>query len=267
MQSDLSDRISHALKVADISPDGLSSALSVSRSTVYRWLSGGTKPYRKYLDGIADLTHADPRWLQTGQGKAPGETSDRQMGQPDELAAESDDVASVLQSIVAVPFFGRVGAGHPRLPLLRIGEVRVSSSEYALDFGSPPRASGSAYEAHPRFGYFTVDGDSAAPAFFDGDRLPVEVLDGSNGMGGDSFVNDLLYVFRWNGMLQLKRLRRLPGGMVQATSLNPAIEPFYFNPIEDAEEFDVVAVARVNPKQQLYQSLLGRFLRESGDLS
>ena len=97
--------------------------------------------------------------------------------------------------------------------------------------------------------------------FFDRERVPVQMLPPER-----SFANDLLYVFRWEGEYQIKRLRlvRPPRetrpALVRARSLNPAVDDFEFD-VADDTDFAVVALARMGHKQQIYTALVGRFFR------
>ena len=177
----------------------------------------------------------------------------------DEAAIPHDDFAGPgddPDAVVAVPQYGHVGAGDGRVPPKRVGTLHVTLAEYAHDFAEPPRRVsselGDRYAPGNRFGYFIIDGDSAAPVFFDRERVPVQLLDPER-----TFANDLLYVFRWQGEYQIKRLRLRPDGTVRASSLNPSIDPFEFK-VADEEDFAVVALARVSQKQQLYTALVGR---------
>lgn len=159
----------------------------------------------------------------------------------------SDDEARVL-----VALYGEVSAGPGRVPLEPTRFRAITPRQFALDFGAVPPASGRSV----RRGYFVVVGDSAAPTYFDGDLVPVEVLPEPT----QQFRQDTLYVFHWGDDLLLKRLRRLEDGRVRASSLNPSVEPFDFEPV-NGHEFAVVALVRETAKQQLYAALVGRFLR------
>lgn len=154
---------------------------------------------------------------------------------------------------IPVPVFGTVGAGDGRDALEPDSWVTVSADEYIVDFGAAPPSPG----AHAlRFGYFTVNGDSAAPVYFDRERVPVEVFPHPT----QAFTNDAVLVYRLDNDYQLKRLRRLRDGSIEARSLNPAVETFTFSPTGD--DFAVVAQARVTQKQQLYGAMVSRFMRD-----
>lgn len=47
----------------------LADIAGVDKSTAYRWLDGGSKPYRKFLRRIGDATGVRPEWLETGEGE------------------------------------------------------------------------------------------------------------------------------------------------------------------------------------------------------
>ncbi|MEM6326368.1 MAG: LexA family transcriptional regulator [Bacteroidota bacterium] len=241
-------RFRSARKEANISRDDLAAALGVSYKTIQNYETGNTRPGLEALQRLASMAGVEVTDLLPGNAEGPGE------------AVEPG--VSLGNGTVPVPQYGHVGAGDGRVPPKQIGVLHVTPAEYALDFAEPPRVItteiGDRYAPAERFGYFIVDGDSAAPVFFDRERVPVQLLDPEK-----SFANDLLFVFRWAGEYQLKRLRRLPGGVIRATSLNPGIEPFEFR-LADEEDFAVVALARVSQKQQIYTALVGRFLRAEG---
>lgn len=251
-ETTIADRLRETRKQRGLTQEALGAKLGLSKQAISHYERGVSRPAPETIDQISDLLTVSRAWLYTGEG-----SPDAALAPPEPAPAAHVDVHEGLEE-VSVPYFGGVGAGDPRLPA-EGAMVRVAAEVYALDFGEPPRLVGGAYRPHDRYGYFTVYGDSAAPVYFSGERLPVQTL-----AEGADFVSDLLYVFRWDGMYQLKRLRRVPGGGVVATSLNPGIEPFSFHPAEDDEEFAVVALARAGHKQQLYTSLVMRFLRLEG---
>jgi len=60
----------------------------------------------------------------------------------------------------------------------------------------------------------------------------------------------------------VKRLRSLGDDQIRAESLNPAIDNRILEINDD--NFEIVGRVIDNEKQQLYTSLVGRFLRENG---
>ena len=238
-------RIREARKASGLTQKAVADTIGIKKQSVSGWETGKAEPSPESLRQLTDLFGVSREWL-LGQAER------------SESSVRSVEAADSEAATVSVPYFGRVGAGDPRVPPRAVGQIRVSAALYALEFGEPPRVEAGGFVPFERFGYFRVDGDSASPVFFDGERLPVQLLPRPS----ETFANDLVYVFQWDGMFQLKRLRLHPGGRVEAMSLNPAIPSFHFHPADDAEEFAVVAMARVGVKQQIYTSLVGRFLRD-----
>lgn len=226
-------------------------ALGVSRQSVWAWEHGKSVPSGEHavaLSRLLDLSVDAILSVDAARGTA------RPLALRQNPAAYAPGMVKETE-MVKVPFFGGVGAGNPVVPAEAGDMVLVSHETYISDFGEAPLLRDGRWYPHPVFGYFQIEGDSAAPVYFDGERLPVRLMDDGE------LTNDLLYVFRWDGMLLLKRLRRLPRGFVEATSLNPSVEPFRFHPGEDPEAFRLIALARASHKQQLYAALVGRFLR------
>ena len=255
--SSIAERLREAREIASLTQDQLAERAPFSKRTLVRYEKGETEPGAKMVSEVARITGVSYEWLRGGEGQmfdgdVPADTPGKLATSGDTFASPEDDP----DAVVAVPQYGHVGAGDGRVPPRRVGTLRVTLAEYAHDFAEPPRRIstdlGDRYAPGDRFGYFIIDGDSAAPVFFDRERVPVQLLEPER-----TFANDLLYVFRWQGEYQIKRLRLRPDGTVRASSLNPSIDPFEFK-VADEEDFAVVALARVSQKQQLYTALVGR---------
>jgi phage repressor protein C with HTH and peptisase S24 domain len=133
------------------------------------------------------------------------------------------------------------------------GIVDMAEGEYRARFG---------HREPDAVGLFEVVGDSAAPVYFEGEDVPVEVK-------GDTqeFVEDAIYVFRYEQDVMLKRLRtekyeKGEAKRIRAESLNPGVDDRILKP--NSQNFEVLGRVIDNQKQQLYTSLVGRFLRENG---
>jgi len=145
---------------------------------------------------------------------------------------------------IEVRHFGRVGAG-PGRQLGDYETVTLSRKEYVSRFGGrDPDA----------VGLWECDGDSAAPVFFDGEDIAVEVIGGTQ-----EFKSEQIYVFRRGRDAMVKRLRRMEDDTVWGQSLNPSIADIKVDP--STEDFEVLGRVIDTAKQQLYTSLVGRFMR------
>ncbi|MEM6783582.1 MAG: helix-turn-helix domain-containing protein [Bacteroidota bacterium] len=222
--------------------------LGITKSAVSAYERGVADPPYSTVHSYLTSQGVSVEWLLHNQGEMLlASHGDGSSAMPVLGSDGSDEEARVL-----VALYGEVSAGPGRVPLEPTRFRAITPRQFALDFGAVPPASGRSV----RRGYFVVVGDSAAPTYFDGDLVPVEVLPEPT----QQFRQDTLYVFHWGDDLLLKRLRRLEDGRVRASSLNPSVEPFDFEPV-NGHEFAVVALVRETAKQQLYAALVGRFLR------
>ena len=167
---------------------------------------------------------------------------------------ELKELLDLLESYSALPDkdsddkkvtdYGPASAGDGR-NLEPKGTIEVSVERYRTLFGS---------RSVDEVGFFEIDGDSAVPVYFDGEHIPVEII-------GDTqeFREDTVYVFRYNDDIMVKRLRSLGDDQIRAESLNPAIDNRILEVHDD--NFEIVGRVIDNEKQQLYTSLVGRFLR------
>ena len=133
------------------------------------------------------------------------------------------------------------------------GIVDMAEGEYRARFG---------HREPDAVGLFEVVGDSAAPVYFEGEDVPVEVKGETQ-----EFVEDAIYVFRYEQDVMLKRLRtekyeKGEAKRIRAESLNPGVDDRILKP--NSQNFEVLGRVIDNQKQQLYTSLVGRFLRENG---
>jgi len=79
---------------------------------------------------------------------------------------------------------------------------------------------------------FFVRGDSIMPTLNNGDVLLVS--------SNLEQIGDGIYVLHSDGLLQVKRLQRQPGGQLRVTSDNPAYQPYIVNLTDESTDFRVV---------------------------
>jgi len=194
---------------------------------------------------------------QHGYDFSPKSLQNWENGDRDPRDVDLQDLLDLLESYSAPPDkngadknvidYGPASAGDGR-NLEPKGTIEVDVERYRTLFGS---------RSVDEVGFFRIDGDSAVPVYFDGEHIPVEMI-------GDTqeFREDTVYVFRYNDDIMVKRLRSLGDDQIRAESLNPAIDNRILEINDD--NFEIVGRVIDNEKQQLYTSLVGRFLRENG---
>ena len=257
------DRVREAMVRASMDETALAHHSGLSLKTISRYLDRRDAPNRgTNVTAIAEALGVNSQWLEKGEG----EMGQAASGNADPPAPTWENAEPETRpDLVKVAEYGEVGAGPGRVPLEVLSFRIVTRAEFVADFGSEPPESTQGIPKSTVLGYFTVAGDSAAPVFFDRERVPVEVLDEPT----QFFRNDVIYAFRWEGDLMLKRLRllgrkkRTENGReveymeVEAESLNPSVKPQTYR-VTEGDDFAVVAVARVSQKQQLYTALVGK---------
>jgi transcriptional regulator with XRE-family HTH domain len=77
-----------------------------------------------------------------------------------------------------------------------------------------------------------VRGDSMQPTIMDGDMLLVS--------SQVEQIRDGIYVSRYDGLLQVKRLQRQPKGVIRVTSDNSAYDPFSVSLQDEGADFAIV---------------------------
>jgi len=77
-----------------------------------------------------------------------------------------------------------------------------------------------------------VRGDSMMPTLNNGDVLLVS--------SNVEQIGDGIYVLHSDGLLQVKRVQRQPGGQIRVTSDNPAYQPYVVNLADESSDFRIV---------------------------
>jgi phage repressor protein C with HTH and peptisase S24 domain len=255
-----SGRIGIALNRADMDEEDLERESGVNQRTLKRYLeredppeSGRSVPT---VQSVADSLGVTVSWLRTGEGEmlAPAAGDGAREARTERPASSEDGAGEEApvdddegSQMVAATLFGEASAESGTAVLLP-HEPRVtyvSKARWEADFGPnvPCGADG--------YGYWVVRGDSAAPHYFEGERVPVELVPEPT----QDFRAEDVYIFHWNGHAYLKRLFQSSGG-VYAQSLNPSVRDMRFEP-KSGYDFAVLARVRRSVKQQLYVSLLG----------
>ena len=228
----------------EVSGEGITSfahTLGVSRTTLYEWRQADEPTEKAVGAVISRFPNVNVRWLNTGEGEMLASTGE---GAGKEEPAPPTGEAGVRE----MPVFGKASAGDGCTAVEEpIETTVVPVAEYRRVFGSRAAAGG-------QLGYWRVDGDSAAPVFFDEELVPVEMIGPTQ-----EFTPERVYVFRWNEHFYIKRLIMQADKTIKAQSLNPAVEDFTFKP-KNGHGFAVLGKVLQSPKQQLYVSLLGEKL-------
>lgn len=138
--------------------------------------------------------------------------------------------ALVLDDVTVIPLYDvRAAAGHGAMV----------DQEEVLDFRyfSSKWIRRELHAAPNDLYLINVSGESMEPSLSNGDIILVDHRDRSPAGGS-------VYVLRMDGHLMVKRLQLLPGGVIKATSDNPAYEPFTLK-LSEMREQDFEIIGRV----------------------
>ncbi|WP_424411428.1 XRE family transcriptional regulator [Pasteurella sp. PK-2025] len=220
----LSARLLSLMEEKGISQAELARRIGIKQPSVYKILSGETRNPTKILE-IATALGVDPNWLKTGEGSRDtslivSEPNAEHKLKVDHLSVSAiagyngfsnEDYPDIIRSI----YFSEMG-------LLEIIGRRSSEGIYLIN----------------------IPTDSMAPTINKGDVGFVDVKI-------NSYVGEGIYVFDLNGETYIKRLQRIPTGVIRALSDNPLYPPFditekLFNTAVVRGKF--IRVLPINPK-------------------
>ncbi|MCL7759381.1 XRE family transcriptional regulator [Pasteurella multocida] len=208
----LSARLLSLMEEKGISQAELARRIGIKQPSVYKILSGETRNPTKILE-IATALGVDAHWLKTGEGSRDtslivSEPNAEHKVKVDHLSVSAiagyngfsnEDYPDIIRSI----YFSEMG-------LLEIIGRRTSEGIYLIN----------------------IPTDSMAPTINKGDVGFVDVKI-------NSYVGEGIYVFDLNGETYIKRLQRIPSGVIRALSDNPLYPPF-----DITEELFSTAVVR-----------------------
>lgn len=198
-------------KVADLvgGKRALAERAGLQESQLYRYIKGENVPGVNVVVDIANAGGVGVGWLATGKGtmRQDGNAEIREAGT--EFSLEHKFVHAGEEYIFPPLYDGRSATGDGTLET-RDGTVDV------LAFKSSWICS--ELRAKPSNLYLVyVEGESMEPALRPGDLVLID---------RSATIRDGFYVIRIGDGLLVKRLQRLPGSQVKATSDNPAYGPF-----------------------------------------
>ncbi|HHW7448951.1 helix-turn-helix transcriptional regulator [Pasteurella multocida subsp. multocida] len=222
--SDLATRLQALLEEKRLSKNAFAKMVGVSQPAISDIINGKTRDPKNILE-IATALGVDPNWLKTGEGSRDtslivSEPNAEHKVKVDHLSVSAiagyngfsnEDYPDIIRSI----YFSENG-------LLEIVGKKTTQGLYLI----------------------SVPTDSMSPTINKGDIVFVDV-------NVNAYVGEGVYVFDLNGETYIKRLQRIPTGVIRALSDNPLYPPFditekLFNTAVVRGKF--IRVLPINPK-------------------
>ncbi|MEX3630537.1 MAG: helix-turn-helix transcriptional regulator [Burkholderia sp.] len=198
----------------------------ISQTGLSRIARGGF-PTLPVLVAIADTASVSVEWLATGRGALSGTGTDRGGGSVGEVLVVdtlgnpvniNDFVFIPRYNVKAAAGHGALASGDERPPLT------MAFRRYWIDnmLGVNPKD----------LAVIAVKGDSMEGVLGDRDVILVNQA--------DCRPNSGLYVLRMDGELLVKRLQRLPEGLLEVSSANEAYRPFTISTSAPPTDFQII---------------------------
>lgn len=197
----LSDRLRYLLKVNELTEDALAKKVNVSQQAINYVLNGKTRSPKNILE-IATALGVNAHWLKTGEGSPEADvfafTSEKDNDHTlrvdlldAELAAHSSGIINLeYPDVISSIFFTHEG-------VKRILGRTTTDGVYM----------------------FKVPTDSMMPTITQNDIVFIDT-------NVKEYIGEGVYSFNLNGETYIKRLQRLPTGVIMALSDNPLYHPF-----------------------------------------
>lgn len=197
----LSDRLRYLLKVNELTEDALAKKVNVSQQAINYVLNGKTRSPKNILE-IATALGVNAHWLKTGEGSPEADVF--------AFTSEKDDDHTL------------------RVDLLDAELAAHSSGIINLEYPDVISSIFFTHEGVKRIlGRTTTDGvymfkvptDSMVPTITQNDIVFIDT-------NVKEYIGEGVYSFNLNGETYIKRLQRLPTGVIMALSDNPLYHPF-----------------------------------------
>lgn len=198
----LKDRIKMARERAGLTQQELADKVGVSQTTIMYLENGRNKSSSKIVD-IANALKVDSRWLANGV-ESNGELIDGAL-------SPWSDGDPVTEDDVDIPFLKEVclSAGHGNVELNDYEGRKLRFSRKTLkDHGVNPEQAVCV----------TIQGDSMEPILRDNGTVGVD-------MGNTALKDGAIYAINNEGLLQVKRIKRVSANEISIESYNPEYAP------------------------------------------
>ena len=222
----LAERLATLMAEKGLSQAELARIIGVKQPSIFKILSGQTLNPKNILE-IATALGVNPHWLKTGEGSPDADVFAFTSEKDDDHTLRVD----LLDAELAAHSSGIINAEYPDV----ISSIFFTHEGVKRILGKT--TTDGVY-------MFKVPTDSMAPTITQNDIVFIDT-------NVKEYIGEGVYSFNLNGETYIKRLQRLPTGVIMALSDNPLYPPFEItNELFDTAEIigKFLAVLPFNPK-------------------
>ncbi|MDN8035390.1 helix-turn-helix transcriptional regulator [Burkholderia vietnamiensis] len=198
----------------------------VSDDMLRRYIRGDSKPTFEVMAKLARAAGVSLDWVATGEGDGirGGDQAQRDATQP-QLCIDTLGNPVDLEEFVFIPRYNvKVAAGHGQAITDEAPKHTMAFRRYWIE--------NYLHAASADLSVLSVKGDSLQGVLNDRDVILIDRSQTSGAAG--------LYVLRIDGDVIVKTLQRLPDGILEVSSANPAYKPFTVNMAKPPSDFAII---------------------------
>ncbi|WP_063812497.1 XRE family transcriptional regulator [Burkholderia cepacia] len=193
----------------------------VSDDMLRRYIRGDSKPTFEVIAKLARAAGVSLDWVATGDGNG----AQRDAVQPQPCVVDTLGNPVDLEEFVFIPRYNvKVAAGHGQAITDEAPKHTMAFRRYWIE--------NYLHAAPTNLSVLSVKGDSLQGVLNDRDVILIDRSQTSGAAG--------LYVLRIDGDVIVKTLQRLPDGILEVSSANPAYKPFTVNMAKPPSDFAII---------------------------
>ncbi|MDS0794664.1 helix-turn-helix transcriptional regulator [Burkholderia pseudomultivorans] len=200
-------------------------AAGVSAVMLRRYIKGESKPPFEVIANLAGRANVSLDWVAFGDKPRVADALGPEVVPQDDVLSDTLGNAVDISEFVFIPRYGvKAAAGHGQSITDEAPTHTMAFRRYWVE---------NYLHAKPAdLSVLSVRGDSQQGVLNDRDVILIDRSQTSGSAG--------LYVLRIDGEIIVKTLQRLPGGILEVSSANPAYKPFEVNAAQPPDDFAII---------------------------
>ena len=208
----MNERVKTLRKVLQLNQTEFGKKIGITMRAVQKWENGESKPQQSTIKALISTFNVNPDWLLNGTGEMFLDNASRQQE---------------VSDIISIPYYPEVSAAAGSGALVydenSVKHLQISSAIINISTGD-------------NVCLINATGNSMQPVIDDRDLLLVD-------LSNKDFIDEGIYVVRLENTLLVKRLQKIPNGIVLISD-NPQYAPITLNS-DNFNENDAAIIGKV----------------------